>query len=49
MKQIPVIETSALSIGYRSARKKIHAVHESLNLQLFAGELTGLLGLNGAG
>jgi len=24
-------------------------VHESLNLQLFAGELTGLLGLNGAG
>jgi iron complex transport system ATP-binding protein len=48
MKRKPVIETSSLSIGYRSGRK-IHVVHESLNLQLFPGELTGLLGLNGAG
>jgi len=49
MERKPVIETSSLSIGYVSGRKKIHVVHESLNLQLFAGELTGLLGLNGAG
>jgi len=49
MKAKPVIETSSLSIGYISGRKKIHVVHESLNLQLFPGELTGLLGLNGAG
>jgi iron complex transport system ATP-binding protein len=45
----PVIETSSLSIGYRSSGGRVHFVHESLNLQLFAGELTGLLGLNGAG
>jgi iron complex transport system ATP-binding protein len=45
----PVIETSSLSIGYLSGRKKAYVVHESLNLQLFPGELTGLLGLNGAG
>ena len=49
MKRKPVIETTSLSIGYVSGRKKIYMVHESLNLQLFAGELTGLLGLNGAG
>ena len=49
MKQQPVIETSSLSIGYISSSKKIHTVHESLSLQLFAGELTGLLGLNGSG
>ena len=49
MERKPVIETSSLSIGYASGRKNIHVVHESLNLQLFAGELTGLLGLNGAG
>ena len=48
MKQYPVIETSSLSIGYISG-KKVYPVHESLNLQLFSGELTGLLGLNGAG
>jgi len=49
MKRQPVIETTALSIGYVSGRRKIYMVDESLNLQLFAGELTGLLGLNGAG
>jgi iron complex transport system ATP-binding protein len=49
MKRKPVIETSSLSIGYVSGRKKKHVVHDSLNLQLFPGELTGLLGLNGAG
>ena len=49
MQRKPVIETSALSIGYVSGRKKKVVVHESLNLQLYPGELTGLLGLNGAG
>jgi iron complex transport system ATP-binding protein len=49
MKRKPVIETSALSIGYKSGGNKVFTVYESLNLQLFAGELTGLLGLNGAG
>jgi ABC-type cobalamin/Fe3+-siderophores transport systems, ATPase components len=45
----PVIETSSLSIGYISGGRKVNKVHESLNLQLFPGQLTGLLGLNGAG
>ena len=49
MKQKPVIEISNLSIGYKSGGNKAYTVHESINLQLFAGELTGLLGLNGAG
>ena len=49
MKRKPVIATSSLSIGYISGRKKMYIVHQSLNLQLLAGELTGLLGLNGAG
>ncbi|MDR2233590.1 MAG: ABC transporter ATP-binding protein [Tannerella sp.] len=45
----PVIETTSLAIGYRSGSKKEVTVNDSLNLQLFAGELTALLGLNGAG
>ena len=45
----PVIETFSLSIGYRFGGSKVYLVHESLNLQLYPGELTGLLGLNGAG
>jgi len=45
----PVIETTALTIGYRSGSKHEQIIHESLDLQLFAGELTALLGLNGAG
>jgi len=49
MKQIPAIETSSLSIGYISGGRKVHLLHDSLNLQLYPGELTGLLGLNGAG
>ena len=49
MKRIPAIETSSLSIGYLSGGRKVHVVHEALNLQLYSGELTGLLGLNGAG
>jgi iron complex transport system ATP-binding protein len=49
MERIPVIEASRLSIGYaqRNGRKKV--VHNSLDLRLYAGEVTCLLGLNGAG
>ena len=49
MRAKPAIETSALSIGYMSGGRKIHVVHESLDLRLYPGELTGLLGLNGTG
>ena len=49
MRRTPVIETSCLSIGYARKGKERNIVHDSLNLQLFAGELTSLLGLNGAG
>ena len=49
MQRKPTIETTALSIGYKSGGSKVHLVHEALNLQLYPGELTGLLGLNGAG
>ena len=49
MIQAPVIETYDLSIGYGQKGKEQNIVHSSLNLQLFAGELTSLLGLNGAG
>jgi iron complex transport system ATP-binding protein len=49
MAQIPVIETSGLKIGYRQKGRPQKVVHDSLQLRLFAGELTSLLGLNGAG
>ena len=49
MQRIPVIETSGLVIGYAQKDKERRIVHDSLQLQLFAGELTSLLGLNGAG
>ena len=49
MSRTPVIETSGLAIGYIQKRKERNIVHNSLDLQLFAGELTSLLGLNGAG
>ena len=49
MKLKPVIQTTSLSIGYISGGRKVHLIHEKLNLQLYPGELTGLLGLNGAG
>jgi iron complex transport system ATP-binding protein len=45
MYKSPVIETRNLSIGYA----KGVALNTSINLQLFAGELTALLGPNGAG
>jgi iron complex transport system ATP-binding protein len=45
----PVIETKGLSIGYLHKGKVRKVVHESLDLQLYPGQLTCLLGLNGAG
>lgn len=49
MKKIPAIETSGLCIGYPLKGGKRRVIHESLDLQLFSGEVTCLLGLNGAG
>lgn len=49
MEQSPVIGTEALSIGYLRKGKVQKVVHEDLNLQLYPGKLTSLLGLNGAG
>ena len=49
MSRTPVIETSGLAIGYSRKGKERNIVHDSLSLQLFAGEMTSLLGLNGAG
>jgi iron complex transport system ATP-binding protein len=45
----PVIETFDLVIGYAQKGKKCAIVHETLQLRLYAGELTSLLGLNGSG
>ena len=49
MERIPVIKTSDLSIGYilKGGQKK--RVHDALDLNLYPGEVTCLLGLNGAG
>ena len=49
MNRTPVIESSGLAIGYKQKRKERIVVHDSLQFQLFAGELTGVLGLNGVG
>jgi iron complex transport system ATP-binding protein len=45
----PVIETSGLVIGYTQKGRRRKIVHDSIRLQLYAGEVTSLLGLNGAG
>jgi iron complex transport system ATP-binding protein len=45
----PVIQTRELRIGYARKERKPKIVHESLNLELFSGEVTCLLGLNGVG
>ena len=46
MERIPVIKTSDLSIGYilKGGQKK--RVHDALDLNLYPGEVTCLLGLN---
>jgi iron complex transport system ATP-binding protein len=49
MSHTSVIETSGLVIGYAQKGRERTVVHGSLQLQLYAGELTSLLGLNGAG
>lgn len=49
MEKYPVIETKALSIGYLRKRKVQKIIHASLDIQLYSGKLTSLLGLNGAG
>jgi len=49
MSRTPVIETSGLAIGYTQKGHKRNIIHDSLQLQLFSGELTSLLGLNGVG
>ena len=43
-----VIQSQDLSIGYRTGKQE-KIVHEHLNFQLHAGELTCLLGANGTG
>lgn len=49
MEKYPVIKTEALSIGYLRKRKVQKVIHESLDIQLYPGKLTSLLGLNGSG
>jgi iron complex transport system ATP-binding protein len=49
MKGTPVIEASGLRMGYALKKRKREIVHHSLDLKLYAGEVTCLLGLNGAG
>ena len=48
MEKKAVITAHDLRIGYRTGKKE-HVVHEQLNFELYAGELTCLLGANGAG
>lgn len=48
MKQ-PAISTANLSVGYTLRNNGEKVVHKSLNLELWQGELTCLLGLNGSG
>ena len=43
-----VVEGRNLTIGYQVGKKRTE-VHSRLNFQLFRGELTCLLGANGAG
>ena len=49
MTKVAAIETKGLCIGYLLKGGKRKVVHEDLNLQLVSGEVTCLLGLNGAG
>lgn len=49
MERTPVIKTRDLRIGYSLKGGRHKVVHESLDLNLYPGEVTCLLGLNGAG
>ncbi len=44
-----ILETRSLAIGYRHGRKQTHRVCEQIDVRLFRGELTCLLGPNGVG
>jgi ABC-type cobalamin/Fe3+-siderophores transport systems, ATPase components len=48
MSKEAVITATGLSIGYCSGKRK-NIVHKELNLTLYTGELTSLLGANGTG
>ena len=48
MERIPVIKTSDLSIEVYIERRTEKRVHDALDLNLYPGEVTCLLGLNGA-
>ncbi len=45
----PVLQTSALSIGYKNGGKTPKVIADQLNLQLSAGEFVCLVGPNGVG
>ena len=47
MERIPVIRTRNLSIGYVLKGGHLKLVHDALDLNLYPGEVTCLLGLNG--
>ncbi|SFM27024.1 ABC transporter ATP-binding protein [Methanolobus profundi] len=49
MKEVPLISTSELSIGYKHRNKEPTIVSKNLNLSLMPGELVCLIGPNGAG
>lgn len=45
----PVLQTNALTIGYKNGGKTPRVVADQLNLQLYAGEFVCLVGPNGVG
>ncbi|WP_159475778.1 ABC transporter ATP-binding protein [Dyadobacter sp. 3J3] len=49
MSEKPILTARNLSIGYKAGKKLPRIVSESLNLDLFPGQLVCLLGPNGAG
>lgn len=49
MKPASVISAQHLDIGYRTGGEGVKCIHRNLDINLYAGELTCLLGANGAG
>ncbi len=45
----PILSVEDLTIGYRNGRKPTTVIHSGLQLSLYRGELTTLLGANGVG